>query len=158
MARRIVNRKEMRADYDAAERRKKEATSEEHEESEEEEGEEDEDEDQEEEGDEERGEAESEPEDEEEEEPAPKKKKAPAKPRTRSRVAKVPRMKAVWGVFNNSNARVAVFEYPKRKEAEDLAAKLRNDKKQTHFVQMVKEPMEDKEKEEVEPEKKKGKK
>src|SRR6516165_9367362 len=89
---------------------------------------------------------------------SPKKKKAPAKPRTRSRVAKVPRMKAVWGVFNNSNARVAVYEYPKRKEAEEHAAKLRNDKKQTHFVQMVKEPMEEKEKEEPEPEKKKGKK
>jgi hypothetical protein len=157
MARRIVNRKEMRADFDAAERRKKEAAVE-HDESEEEEDEdEDEDEDQDEEGDEEKGESESEEEN-EQEEPAPKKKKAPAKPRTRSRVTKVPRMKAVWGVFNNSNARVAVFEYPKRKEAEDLAAKLRNDKKQTHFVQMVKEPMEDKEKDEPEPEKKKGKK
>ena len=157
MARRIVNRKEMRADFDAAERRKKE-TAEERDESEEEEGEdEDEDEDQDEEGNEEKGESESEAED-EQEEPAPKKKKAPAKPRSRSRVAKVPRMKAVWGVFNNSNARVAVYEYPKRKEAEDHAAKLRNDKKQMHFVQMVKEPMEDKEKEEPEPEKKKGKK
>jgi hypothetical protein len=157
MARRIVNRKEMRADFDAAERRKKE-TAEERDESEEEEGEdEDEDEDQDEEGNEEKGESESE-EEAEQEEPAPKKKKAPAKPRSRSRVAKVPRMKAVWGVFNNSNARVAVYEYPKRKEAEDHAAKLRNDKKQMHFVQMVKEPMEDKEKEEPEPEKKKGKK
>ena len=145
MARRIVNRKEMRADFDAAERRKKE-TAEERDESEEEEGEdEDEDEDQDEEGNEEKGESESEAED-EQEEPAPKKKKAPAKPRSRSRVAKVPRMKAVWGVFNNSNARVAVYEYPKRKEAEEHAAKLAAAKNppQPFFVQPVKEPVEEK--------------
>ena len=41
---------------------------------------------------------------------------AKAKPRTRT--PKVTRMKVVWGVFNNSNQRVAVYEYPKRKEAD----------------------------------------
>src|SRR5207247_382904 len=85
---------------------------------------------------------------EEEEEEAPKKKPAkpakPAKPKARSRSAKVQRLKVVWGVFNNSNQRVATFEYPKRKEADEHAAKLTLDKKNTHFVQPVKEPIEEK--------------
>ena len=78
--------------------------------------------------------------------PAPKKKKAPPKPAKpkRSRAGKVVRLRVVWGVFNNSNQRVATFDYPKRKEAEDKAAQLTTDKKQTHFVQPVKEPIEEK--------------
>jgi hypothetical protein len=148
MGRRTLNRKELRADYDAAERRKQDDEgAEETEEAEEEDGEEGE---EEEEGE---GEADAEAEDEEgeadEEEPKPKKRKpakAPkaAKPRTRTRTPKITRMKVVWGVFNNSNQRVAVFEYPKRKDADDLAAKLTTDKKSTHFVQPVKEPLEEK--------------
>ena len=80
-----------------------------------------------------------------EEEEAPKKKKA-AKPKAtkRTRTPKVVRMKAVWTVFDNSNRKVAVYEYPRRQEAIDHAAKLTIDKKNTHFVQMVKEPMEEK--------------
>ena len=150
MARRIMNRKELRADFDAAQRRKKDEAKEP---AAEEEAEDEEDEEEDEEGEEKEkaeGDSESEDEEEAEEAPPPKKKKAPAKPRSRSRVAKIPRMKAIWGVFNNSNQRVAVFEYPKRKEADDLAAKLKNDKKSTHFVQMVKEPIEEK-KDETEP-------
>jgi hypothetical protein len=54
-------------------------------------------------------------------------------------------MRVVWGVFNNASQRVAVFEYPRRTEAEEMAAKLRADKNSTHFVQAVKEPIEDKE-------------
>ena len=53
-------------------------------------------------------------------------------------------MKVIWGVFNNSNQRVAVFDYPNRKEADDKAAQLTADKKQTHFVQPVKEAIEEK--------------
>jgi cobalamin biosynthesis protein CobT len=140
MARRILNRKDLRADYEAAERRKQE--DEEDELEDEEEGESDELEDEieaEEEGEEE----------EEEEEEAPKKKKkaAPkeAKPK-RSRTAKHVRMKVVWGVFNNSNQCVAKFDYPKRKEAEEHAAKLAAAKTppQPFFVQPIKEPIEDK--------------
>jgi hypothetical protein len=138
MARRILNRKDLRADYEAAERRK---------------GEEDEVEEEEEsEDDDEQGDSDEETEevvDEEEEEEAPPKKRKPAKepkPKTkpRSRAAKVTRMKVVWGVFNNSNQRVAVYDYPKRKEADDHAARLTADKKSTHFVQPVKEPIEEK--------------
>ena len=136
MARRILNRKDLRADYEAAERRKEEEVDEEEETDEEEDGEDE--------------EVEEDVEDEEidEEEGTPKKRK-PAKepkPKTkpRSRSAKVTRMKVVWGVFNNSNQRVAVYDYPKRKEAEDHASRLTADKKSTHFVQPVKEPMEEK--------------
>jgi hypothetical protein len=53
-------------------------------------------------------------------------------------------MKVVWGVFNNSNARVATYEYPRKREAEEHAARLRAEKNQTFFVQPVKEPMEEK--------------
>jgi hypothetical protein len=154
MGRRILNRKELRADFDAAERRKpededvvdEEADAED--EDEEEKGEEDEEA--------EAGEVEVEAEgDEEEDEDAeapPKKKKkaakvkAPkvAKPKSRSRAAKITRMRLVWGVFNNSHQCVASYEYPKRKDAEAHAAKLTADKKNTHFVQPVKEPIEEK--------------
>ena len=159
MGRRILNRKELRADYDAAERREKPED--------EEEEDEDEDEDEDEEGgegdeEEDAGEADAESEGDEDDEaleiikkkkkPAkaakpPKAPKAPAKGKSRARSAKTTRMKVVWGVFNNSNQRVAVYDYPKRKEADEHAARLTTDKKQTHFVQPVKEPFEEKVKE-----------
>jgi len=143
MARRILNRKDMRADFEAAERQKQDDD----EEVVDEEAENDEDE-EEEEGEESGEEVDEEDAGEEEVRPA-KKRKAPAKEpkpkaKPRSRAAKVTRMKVVWGVFNNSNQRVAVYEYPKRKEADDHAARLTADKKSTHFVQPVKEPIEEK--------------
>jgi hypothetical protein len=138
--RRILNRKDLRADYEAAERRKQD----EEEVEDEEEGDEDE---EEAEGEVEEGEGEEE---EGEEEEAPKKKKKAAAPKEpkpkRSRSAKQVRMKVVWGVFNNSNQRVATFDYPKRQDALDHAAKLQAAKNppQPFFVQPVKEPMEEK--------------
>lgn len=138
MARRILNRKDLRADYEAAERRKQD---------------EDEDEVEEEESDESDEEVEAEADEDEagdeEEEEAPKKKKKPAakeaKPK-RSRAAKQVRMKVVWGVYNNSNQCVAKFDYPKRKEADEHAAKLSAAKNppQPFFVQPIKEPIEEK--------------
>jgi hypothetical protein len=137
MARRILNRKDLRADYEAAERRKDEEVDEE-EETDEEEDEEELD-----------GDVEEQLDVEEidEEEVAKKRKpvkepKPKAKPRSRG--GKITRMKVVWGVFNNSNQRVAVYDYPKRKEAEEHASRLTADKKSTHFVQPIKEPMEEK--------------
>jgi hypothetical protein len=151
MGRRILNRKDLRADFEAAERRGKEGEEEEVED--EEEKEEDEDEAESEEDEEAAGESDEEEGDEE----APPVKKKKAKPvkaakvkvkaKTRSRTPKVTRMKVVWGVFNNSHQRVAVYDYPRRKDAEDHAAKLMNDKKSTHFVQPVKEPIEEKKEE-----------
>jgi cobalamin biosynthesis protein CobT len=145
-SRRILNRKELRADFDAAERtKKKDEELEDEDELEDEEEDEDEDE---------ASDSDDEDEDEDEDdEDAPKKKKkkkaaapkaAKPKPKARTRAAKVVRLKVVWGVFNNSNQRVATFDYPKRQEADDLAAKLTADKKSTHFVQPIKEPMEEK--------------
>ncbi len=144
MAGRIRNRKELRADYDAAERRQADAETPE---TEEEVEEEDEDEEEGEEGEE--AEGDEEVGEDEDEEGAPKKKKKKkvvvkvVKPK-RTRAAKVIRMKVVWGVFSNSNQRVAVYDYPKKKEAEEHAARLTTDKKSTHFVQPVKEPIEEK--------------
>ena len=153
MGRRILNRKDLRADFDAAERRKED---EETDEEEEEEG----DEDEEEEGDEEEEEAAGDEEEEEaaagdeddEEEPKPKKKKKkkvvapPKEKKTRTRTPKVVRMRVVWGVFNNSHQCVATYEYPRKAEAEQHAARLMADKRSTHFIQPVKEPWEDREK------------
>ncbi len=142
MGRRILNRKEMRADFDAAERRKEDEDRDEDEEEEESDDEEEEEQDAGEED-----EEEDEGDEEEDEEVAPKKKKPapPPKPKPkakpRSRAAKITRMRVVWGVFNNSNACVATYEYPKKEEAVAHAARLTADKRSTHFVQPVKEPM-----------------
>lgn len=153
MGRRILNRKGMRADYDAAERRKEEEEEkdEDEEEKDEDEDEEGEDEDGEDEGD---GDLDAESEgeggDEDEDEEAPKKKKKKvvakpkAKPKPRSRAAKITRLRVVWGVFSNSNQCLATYEYPKKQEALDHASRLTTDKRSTHFVQPVKEPMEEK--------------
>jgi hypothetical protein len=143
---RIRNRLELRAQAEAAERRQQEGETEVEEEEEDEDAEE---------SDEEEAAAGEEDEeaaggdDDEAEEEAPKKKKpaktTKAKPRTRT--PKVVRLKAVWKVFDNSNKPVAVFDYAKREEANQYAAKLTSEKKggsATFFVQMVKEPMEEK--------------
>jgi hypothetical protein len=143
MARRILNRKELRADYDAAEARRKQDEDE----GEEEETDEEEDE-SEEEAEADEGEGEGGGEDDEEAPAKKKPKKAPAKEAKpkRTRTAKQVRMKVVWGVFNNSNQRVATFDYPKKQEALEHAAKLQAAKNppQPFFVQPVKEPMEEK--------------
>jgi hypothetical protein len=153
MARRIVNRKEKRAEYDAFEERTK--SEEEVVEEEESEDEENADEEEEEEGessdsaDEEAAEGAGEGDDDEAPKKAKKKKpkkepKPKAKPKSRARAPKIVRLKVVWGVFNNSNQRVATYEYPQKRQAEDHAAKLMADKRSTHFVQPVKEPFEEK--------------
>ncbi len=167
MAKRILNRKEMRADFDAAERKKTDEveTEEDEEEADDEEGDEEDDEDDEE-GEEEEGEAAEEAEepsegdDDEEEKPKPKKKKKPVKEKapkapkkTRSRAAKVVRQRVVWGVFTNSHQCVATYEYPRKAEAVQHAARLMQDKKSTHFIQPVKEPWEDREKKDEKKEK-----
>ena len=53
-------------------------------------------------------------------------------------------MRVVWGVYNNSNQLVTTYEYPKKQDAVAHAAKLTTDKKSTHFIQPVKEPIEEK--------------
>jgi cobalamin biosynthesis protein CobT len=143
--RRTLDRKALRTDFEEGEERPQdeEEQDEEEEDSEEEESER--------EGDEE-AEGESEGEDEEGEvKPKAKakakpKKKAVKAPTKRSRAAKHVRMKVVWGVFNNSNQQVETFAFPEKAEADAAAVRLGTDKKATFFVQLVKKPLEEKEK------------
>ena len=70
------------------------------------------------------------------------KKKAAKKPTKRASRAKVPkevRLKAFWGVFNQSLRRVALFEYAERQQADQKAEDLSTSQKTPHFVQLVKE-------------------
>jgi hypothetical protein len=99
MARKILNRKELRQESDAAERA--EATT----------------------------------------KAAPK--KPAVKRKSRAKVAKEVRLKAFWGVFNQSLRRISVFEYTQRKEADKKAAELSESQKSPHFVQLVKEVIEE---------------
>jgi hypothetical protein len=102
MARKILNRKELRDEADAAER----ASG-----------------------------------DEKAKEPA--KKKAPAKRKSRAKSAKEVRLKAFWGVFNQSLRRISVFEYAERAAADKKAAEMTESQKTPHFVQLVKEVIEE---------------
>jgi hypothetical protein len=70
-------------------------------------------------------------------------KKAPAKRKSRAKVAKEVRLKAFWGVFNQSLRRIAVFEFSQRPEADKKAAELSESQKTPHFVQLVKEVIEE---------------
>lgn len=70
-------------------------------------------------------------------------KKAPAKRKSRAKVAKEVRLKAFWGVFNQSMKRVALFEYSQRKAADKKASELSTSQKTPHFVQPVKEIIQD---------------
>jgi len=69
-------------------------------------------------------------------------KKAPGESKPRKKTVKVVRMRVVWVVFDNSNKPVARFPYAQKKDAEEKAEQLKTDKKQTYFVQPVKEAME----------------
>ncbi len=53
------------------------------------------------------------------------------------------RLKAFWGVFNQSLKRVAVFEYSQRKQADKKAEDMSQSQKTPHFVQLVKEVIEE---------------
>ena len=79
-------------------------------------------------------------------------KKAPADPKA-PKVPKVakgrkprakkapPRMCARWGVFDGSMKQVAVFDYNQRAAADEKLADLQSKKKGGHFLQIVKEAM-----------------
>ncbi len=113
MARRTLSHKALRADFDAAERRKTEAA----------------------------GEVESGSE--AETAPTKKKASSKTAKPKRTRTTKSVRQRVVWGVFNNSNVRVETFPFPQKQEADDYAAKLKAEKGATFFVQPVKEPIEE---------------
>ena len=100
MARKVVNRKQLRAEADAAEEATKTTKA--------------------------------------------TKKKVAKKKTTRTRkAAKVVRLKAFWGVYNQSLKRVALFEHSERTAADKKAKDLSASSKSPHFVQPVKEVIEE---------------
>ena len=97
MARKVVNRKEKRAEAEAAEKTTKKKTT----------------------------------------------KKKTTKRKSRAKAAKEVRLKAYWGVFSQSLKRVALYEYNEKKQAEKKAEALSASGKSPHFVQPVKEAIEE---------------
>ena len=69
--------------------------------------------------------------------------KKKAKRKSRAKAPKEVRLKAFWGVFNQSLRRVALFEYSQRKKAEKKAKEMSDSQKTPHFVQLVKEVIEE---------------
>lgn len=119
MARRVLNRKELRAASDAAERLDKDG-----------------------------GAAAATGEEAGTKKKAKKAPAAPGtKPKAKRRTKAPQRMRVIWVVFNNSNQPVARYDYPKKDDADAHAARLVADKKITHFVQAIKEPIEETEEE-----------
>ncbi|NDC64557.1 MAG: hypothetical protein EBZ59_11365 [Planctomycetia bacterium] len=111
MARKVVNRKELRAQSDAAEARDKSAKKA----------------------------VKEKPAKAKKEKAAKEPKKAAAKKPSRKKTAKEVRLKAYWGVFNQAMKRLVLFEYADRKAAEKKAADLIASSRAHHFVQLVKE-------------------
>jgi hypothetical protein len=70
-------------------------------------------------------------------------KKPVVKRKSRAKAAKEVRLKAFWGVFNQSLRRIALFEYNQRPEADKKASELTESQKSPHFVQLVKEVIEE---------------
>jgi hypothetical protein len=110
MARKVVNRKELRAQNDAAEAREKTGKKS----------------------------TKEKPVKAKKEKAAKDPTKAAKKP-SRRKTAKEARMKAYWGVYNQSMKRLALFEYSDRKAAEKKAADLVASSRTNHFIQLVKE-------------------
>ena len=102
MARKVVNRKELRAEAEAAEAAEKKGTKK-----------------------------------------KAAKKKTPTKRKSRKKADAEVRMKLFWGVFNQSMKRVALYDFSQKKEAEKKATDLSKSGKSPHFVQKVKEAIEE---------------
>jgi hypothetical protein len=110
MARKVVNRKELRAQNDAAEAREKTKKS-----------------------------TKEKTPKAKKEKAAKDPSKVAAKKPSRKKTAKEARMKAYWGVYNQGMKRLAMFEYSDKKAAEKKAADLMASSRTNHFIQLVKE-------------------
>ncbi|MCI0358413.1 MAG: hypothetical protein L0211_08020 [Planctomycetaceae bacterium] len=66
-------------------------------------------------------------------------KKPPAKRKSRAKSQEPDRLRLFWGVFNQSLKRVALFEFTQEKAARAKATELSASGKSPHFVQKVKE-------------------
>ncbi|MFM7413204.1 MAG: hypothetical protein ACKO6E_08350 [Planctomycetota bacterium] len=116
MARKVVNRKELRAQVEAAEARGKAKAG-----------------------------SKEKPAKEKvaKEKKAKEPKKAAEKKPARKKVVKEARMKAYWGVFNSGMKRLALFEYADKKAADKKVQELIGSSRAHHFVQLVKEAIGD---------------
>jgi len=65
------------------------------------------------------------------------------KRKSRAKAAKEVRLKAFWGVFNQSLRRISLFEYSQRAQADKKAQDLTESQNSPHFVQLVKEVIEE---------------
>lgn len=76
---------------------------------------------------------------------APKKKakRKTAKRKSRAKEPAEVRVKLFWGVFNQGMKRVALYEYSQKDAADKKAASLSSSGKSPHFVQKVKEAIEE---------------
>lgn len=72
---------------------------------------------------------------------APKKKKK--KRKSRKKKAAIIRHRVYWGVFNHAMKRVALYDYNQKKAAEKRVKELNDSGKPPHFVQKVKEEVEE---------------
>lgn len=70
-------------------------------------------------------------------------KKKAAKRASRAKAVADVRMKLFWGVFNQSLKRVALYDFSQKKQAEKKAVELSKSGKSPHFVQKVKEVIEE---------------
>jgi hypothetical protein len=66
-------------------------------------------------------------------------KKAPVKRKSRAKSQEPERRRLFWGVFNQSLKRVALFDHTQKKAAETKATELSASGKSPHFVMKVKE-------------------
>ena len=108
MARKIVNRKELRDQHEAAER----------------------------------AEAAAEPEKKKVAKRAPAK-RAPAKRKSRAKEPVEVRMRVMWGVYSQAMKLVDTFAHDEKKAAEKKASSLSQSGKTPHFVQKIKQPIEE---------------
>jgi hypothetical protein len=69
--------------------------------------------------------------------------KKKAKRKSRAKAAVEVRTKLFWGVFNQSLKRIALYEFNQRKQAEKKAVDLSKGGKAPHFVQRVKQAVEE---------------
>ena len=59
--------------------------------------------------------------------------------KSRAKTAKEVRRKAFWGIFNQTGKRVQLFEYSERKQADKRAGELTASQKTPHYVAIVKD-------------------
>lgn len=71
------------------------------------------------------------------------KKKKAAKRKSRKKADIDVRIKLYWGVFSQSLKRVALYEFNQKKQADKKAEDLSKSGKSPHFVQKVKEAIEE---------------